>query len=161
MTDANDPRLDDFRAALHALMKDLALQVVRDGEGARKMVTVHVTGADDNHAADVIARSIANSPLVKTAVAGVRMPTGAVWSWPWARLAKRPTATGWPSGSAISALPSMASVTRIIRRRMRQPVMQENEITIRADIGLGDGQAKVYTCDLTKEYVAINGDYRS
>ena len=160
VTDANDPRLDDFRAALHALMKDLALQVVRDGEGARKMVTVHVTGADDNHAADVIARSIANSPLVKTAVAGEDAN--------WGRVVMAVGKAGEKADRDRLAI--WFGDIRVAVNGERDPdyseahasaVMQENEITIRADIGLGDGQAKVYTCDLTKEYVAINGDYRS
>src|SRR3546814_4224928 len=70
VTAGDDPRLEDFRAALNDLLKDLALQVVRDGEGARKMVEVTVTGAESDAAAKTIALSIANSPLVKTAVAG-------------------------------------------------------------------------------------------
>ncbi|TCT44878.1 bifunctional glutamate N-acetyltransferase/amino-acid acetyltransferase ArgJ [Martelella mediterranea] len=160
VTAASDPRLDDFRAALHALMTDLALQIVRDGEGARKMVKVQVTGAEDNRAADRIARSIANSPLVKTAVAGEDAN--------WGRVVMAVGKAGEMADRDRLAI--WFGDIRVAVNGERDPdyseehasaVMREDEITIRADIGLGDGQATIYTCDLTKEYVAINGDYRS
>ncbi|QQM30436.1 bifunctional glutamate N-acetyltransferase/amino-acid acetyltransferase ArgJ [Martelella lutilitoris] len=160
VTDGSDPRLDDFRAALHALMQDLALQIVRDGEGARKMVTVRVTGAEDDRAADVIARSIANSPLVKTAVAGEDAN--------WGRVVMAVGKAGEKADRDRLAI--WFGDIRVAVNGERDPdyseefasaVMREDEITIRADIGLGEGQATIYTCDLTKEYVAINGDYRS
>lgn len=158
--DASDPRLDDFRAAFHALMKDLALQVVRDGEGARKMVSVRVTGAEDNRAAGVIARSIANSPLVKTAVAGEDAN--------WGRVVMAVGKAGEKADRDRLAI--WFGDVRVAVDGERDPdyeekfaaaVMREDEITIRVDIGLGNGEATIYTCDLTKEYVAINGDYRS
>ena len=160
VTDAGDPRLDDFRAALHALMKDLAIQIVRDGEGARKMVTVNVTGAEDNRAAFEIARSIANSPLVKTAVAGEDAN--------WGRVVMAVGKAGEKADR--DRLSIWFGDVRVAVNGERDPdyseahtsaVMREEDITIRADLGIGDGQATVYTCDLTKEYVAINGDYRS
>ncbi|AMM86126.1 bifunctional glutamate N-acetyltransferase/amino-acid acetyltransferase ArgJ [Martelella sp. AD-3] len=160
VTDGSDPRLDDFRAALHALMQDLALQIVRDGEGARKMVTVRVTGAEDDRAANVIARSIANSPLVKTAVAGEDAN--------WGRVVMAVGKAGEKADRDRLAI--WFGDIRVAVNGERDPdyseefasaVMREDEITIRADIGLGEGQATIYTCDLTKEYVAINGDYRS
>ncbi|MEO1985500.1 MAG: bifunctional glutamate N-acetyltransferase/amino-acid acetyltransferase ArgJ [Martelella sp.] len=160
VTEADDPRLDDFRAALHALMKDLALQIVRDGEGARKMVTVNVTGAESNHAAFEIARSIANSPLVKTAVAGEDAN--------WGRVVMAVGKAGEKADRDRLAI--WFGDIRVAFEGERDPdyseehasaVMRQDEITIRADLGIGDGQATVYTCDLTKEYVAINGDYRS
>ncbi len=160
VADGSDPRLDDFRAALHALMQDLALQIVRDGEGARKMVTVRVTGAESNRAADVIARSIANSPLVKTAVAGEDAN--------WGRVVMAVGKAGEKADRDRLAI--WFGDIRVAVNGERDPdyseefasaVMREDEITIRADIGLGEGQATIYTCDLTKEYVAINGDYRS
>ncbi|AJY45733.1 bifunctional glutamate N-acetyltransferase/amino-acid acetyltransferase ArgJ [Martelella endophytica] len=160
IADASDPRLDDFRAALHALMKDLALQVVRDGEGARKMVTVNVTGAEDDRAANVIARSIANSPLVKTAVAGEDAN--------WGRVVMAVGKAGEKADRDRLAI--WFGDIRVAVDGERDPdyseahtsaVMREQDITIRADLGIGSGQATVYTCDLTKEYVAINGDYRS
>ena len=160
VTDATDPRLDDFRAALHALMKDLALQIVRDGEGARKMVTVNVTGAESDRAAFEIARSIANSPLVKTAVAGEDAN--------WGRVVMAVGKAGEKADRDRLAI--WFGDIRVAFAGERDPdyseehasaVMRQDEITIRADLGIGDGQATVYTCDLTKEYVAINGDYRS
>ncbi|MGV0911608.1 bifunctional glutamate N-acetyltransferase/amino-acid acetyltransferase ArgJ [Martelella sp. FOR1707] len=160
VTDATDPRLDDFRAALHALMKDLALQIVRDGEGARKMVTVNVTGAESDRAAFEIARSIANSPLVKTAVAGEDAN--------WGRVVMAVGKAGEKADRDRLAI--WFGDIRVAFEGERDPdyseehassVMRQDEITIRADLGIGEGQATVYTCDLTKEYVAINGDYRS
>ncbi|MAU22504.1 MAG: bifunctional ornithine acetyltransferase/N-acetylglutamate synthase [Martelella sp.] len=160
VTDPTDPRLDDFRAALHALMKDLALQIVRDGEGARKMVTVNVTGAESDRAAFEIARSIANSPLVKTAVAGEDAN--------WGRVVMAVGKAGEKADRDRLAI--WFGDIRVAFQGERDPdyseehasaVMRQDEITIRADLGIGDGQATVYTCDLTKEYVAINGDYRS
>ena len=160
VTDPTDPRLDDFRAALHALMKDLALQIVRDGEGARKMVTINVTGAESDRAAFEIARSIANSPLVKTAVAGEDAN--------WGRVVMAVGKAGEKADRDRLAI--WFGDIRVAFQGERDPdyseehasaVMRQDEITIRADLGIGDGQATVYTCDLTKEYVAINGDYRS
>ncbi|MBE7185933.1 MAG: bifunctional glutamate N-acetyltransferase/amino-acid acetyltransferase ArgJ [Methylobacterium mesophilicum] len=160
ITEASDPRLDAFRTALGEVLHDLAIQVVRDGEGARKEIEVEVTGAADDRSAKRIALSIANSPLVKTAVAGedanwgrVVMAVGkagepadrdrlAIWFGPH-RLAHEGERDAGYSEEATSAY------------------MKGEQIRIRADIGLGEGHARVWTCDLTKEYVAINGDYRS
>ena len=89
-----------------------------------------------------------------------RTPIGAASSWRSARPANRPTATVWRSGSATSAWRQKASATRPIPRRPTSAYMKRDEIAIRVDIGLGRGKATVWTCDLTKEYVAINGDYR-
>ncbi|MCO5733698.1 bifunctional glutamate N-acetyltransferase/amino-acid acetyltransferase ArgJ [Rhizobium sp. SSA_523] len=157
---AEDERLFEFRSALNALLKDLALQVVRDGEGARKMVEVTVTGAQSDAAAKRIALSIANSPLVKTAVAGedanwgrVVMAVGKA-----GEVADRDRLAIWFGDVRVAvngerdAGYSEAAATA---------VMQQEDIPIRVDLGLGSGTATVWTCDLTKDYVAINGDYRS
>ena len=158
--DPYDPRLNDFRVAFHALMKDLALLVVRDGEGARKMVRVLVTGAEDDHAADIIARSIANSPLVKTAIAGEDAN--------WGRVVMAVGKAGEKADRDRLAI--WFGDIRVAVNGERDPdyseesaaaVMRKDEIMIRVDIGLGNGRAVIYTCDLTKEYIAINGDYRS
>ncbi|HMN73923.1 MAG TPA: bifunctional glutamate N-acetyltransferase/amino-acid acetyltransferase ArgJ [Rhodoblastus sp.] len=157
---ANDRRLTAFKAALDVVLTNLAHQVVRDGEGARKFVGVEVTGADNAKAAKRIALSIANSPLVKTAVAGedanwgrVVMAVGKA-----GEKAERDRLAIWFGG------------IRVAHKGLRDPaydeakvsaVMKEQEIDIRVDLGIGKGAAKVWTCDLTKEYVAINGDYRS
>ncbi|OQP85294.1 bifunctional ornithine acetyltransferase/N-acetylglutamate synthase [Rhizobium rhizosphaerae] len=160
VTDVADPAIDGFRAALNDLLKDLALQVVRDGEGARKMVAVTVEGAESDASAKRIALSIANSPLVKTAVAGEDAN--------WGRVVM---AVG-KSGEAADRdrLAIWFGDVRVAVDGERDPdyseaeasaVMKQQDIAIRAEIGLGSGRATVYTCDLTKEYVEINGDYRS
>jgi len=157
---ANDRRLAPFKQALNRLLLDLAYQVVKDGEGARKFVEVQVTGAASASAAKKIALSIANSPLVKTAIAGedanwgrVVMAVGKA-----GERAERDKLAIWFGG------------IRVAHKGPRDPaydeakvsaLMREEEILIRVDLGLGKGMAKVWTCDLTKEYVAINGDYRS
>ncbi len=157
---ADDPRLQGFRAALNDLLKDLALQVVRDGEGARKMVEVTVTGAENDVAAKRIALSIANSPLVKTAVAGEDANWGRVVMavGKSGEMADRDRLAIWFGDVRVAVDgerdPSYSEAAATA-------VMQQEDIVIRADIGLGHGTATVWTCDLTKEYVAINGDYRS
>lgn len=157
---ADDAALAGFKAALNALLKDLALQVVRDGEGARKMVEITVTGAESDAAAKKIALSIANSPLVKTAVAGEDAN--------WGRIVMAVGKSGEMADRDRLAI--WFGDIRVAVNGERDPayseaattaVMQREDIPVRVDIGLGQGQATVWTCDLTKEYVAINGDYRS
>ncbi|NTJ44811.1 bifunctional glutamate N-acetyltransferase/amino-acid acetyltransferase ArgJ [Agrobacterium larrymoorei] len=157
---ADDPRLEGFRAELNDLLKDLALQVVRDGEGARKMVEVTVTGAESDAAAKKIALSIANSPLVKTAVAGEDAN--------WGRVVMAVGKSGELADRDRLAI--WFGHVRVAVNGERDPayseaeasaVMKEQDIPVKVDIGLGNGTATVWTCDLTKEYVEINGDYRS
>ncbi|WP_216332988.1 bifunctional glutamate N-acetyltransferase/amino-acid acetyltransferase ArgJ [Rhizobium sp. X9] len=160
ITSADDERLSSFRAALNDLLKDLALQVVRDGEGARKMVEVTVTGAENDAAAKKIALSIANSPLVKTAVAGEDAN--------WGRVVMAVGKSGEMADRDRLAI--WFGDVRVAVNGERDPayseaettaVMRLEDIPVKVDIGLGQGTATVWTCDLTKEYVAINGDYRS
>ena len=157
---ASDKRLEDFRRALDEVLLDLAHQVVKDGEGARKFVEVTVMGAESAKAAKRIALSIANSPLVKTAVAGEDAN--------WGRVVM---AVG-KSGEAADRdkLAIWFGDIRVAHKGQRDPdydeaevsqIMKRDEIAIHVDLGLGSGAARVWTCDLTKEYVAINGDYRS
>ncbi|MDE2363675.1 MAG: bifunctional glutamate N-acetyltransferase/amino-acid acetyltransferase ArgJ [Hyphomicrobiales bacterium] len=157
---AGDRRLASFRKALDAVLLDLAHQVVRDGEGARKFVGVEVTGADSAKAAKRIALAIANSPLVKTAVAGEDAN--------WGRVVMAVGKAG--EKAERDKLAIWFGDVRVAHKGLRDPaydeaaasaVMKRQEIDIRVDLGLGAGAAKVWTCDLTKEYVAINGDYRS
>ncbi|MBP1845277.1 glutamate N-acetyltransferase/amino-acid N-acetyltransferase [Rhizobium petrolearium] len=157
---ADDPRLQSFRAALDDLLKDLALQVVRDGEGARKMVEITVTGAESDAAAKVIALSIANSPLVKTAIAGEDAN--------WGRVVMAVGKSGEMADRDRLAI--WFGDVRVAVEGERDPsyseaaataVMRQQDIPVKVDLGLGNGTATVWTCDLTKEYVAINGDYRS
>ncbi len=160
IADPADPRLAAFRAAIEALLLDLAKMVVRDGEGARKFIEVNVTGAVDDASAKRIAFAIANSPLVKTAVAGEDAN--------WGRVVMAVGKAGEPADRDRLAI--YFGGIRVAVEGERDPdysedaasaAMRKDEIVIRADIGLGNGQATVWTCDLTKEYVAINGDYRS
>ena len=156
----DDPRLAGFRAALEKLTLDLAHLVVRDGEGARKFVEVAVTGAESDAAAKVVAGSIANSPLVKTAVAGEDAN--------WGRVVMAVGKAG--ERAERDRLAIWFGDVRVAVGGQRDPaydeaattaVMREDHIVIRADLGLGEGRATMWTCDLTKAYVEINGDYRS
>ena len=158
--DAADPRAAEFRRALDKLLRNLAHQVVRDGEGARKFITVNVEGAATRKAAKRIALSIANSPLVKTACAGEDAN--------WGRVVMAVGKAG--EKAERDKLEIYFGKTRVARQGLRDPdydeaatsaYMKRDSIEITADLGIGRGRATVWTCDLTKEYVAINGDYRS
>jgi glutamate N-acetyltransferase/amino-acid N-acetyltransferase len=156
----SDRRLPAFRKAFDAVLADLAEQVARDGEGARKLVEIIVEGAVSKPSARKIALSIANSPLVKTAIAGedanwgrVVMAVGKA-----GERADRDRLSIWFGG------------IRVAHKGARDPaydeaavsaLMKKPEITLKVGLGLGRGRDRVLTCDLTKEYVAINGDYRS
>ncbi len=157
---ASDKRLADFRRALDAVLLDLAHQVVKDGEGARKFVEVTVTGADSAKAAKRVAFSIANSPLVKTAIAGEDAN--------WGRIVMAVGKAGEKADRDRLAI--WFGGVRVAHKGLRDPdydeaevsrIMKRDEIVINVDLGLGKGAATVWTCDLTKDYVAINGDYRS
>lgn len=160
ISDPADRRLSSFRRALDRLLKELALQVVRDGEGARKQVEVTVTGAKSARSAKRIALSIANSPLVKTAIAGEDAN--------WGRVVMAVGKAGEPADR--DRLTIWFGDIRVAVDGERDPVyseeqassyMKNDEIRILVDLGIGRGKATVWTCDLTKDYVAINGDYRS
>ncbi len=155
-----DPALAAFRTALNDLLKDLALQVVRDGEGARKMVAITVEGAESDAAAKRIALSIANSPLVKTAVAGEDANWGRVVMavGKSGEMADRDRLAIW-FGDVRVAVDGERDPA--YSEEAASAVMKEEDIAIRVEIGLGTGKATVWTCDLTKAYVEINGDYRS
>ena len=160
IADAGDPRLAGFAAALDRVLLDLAHQVVKDGEGARKFVSVAVEGAETDAAAKRIALSIANSPLVKTAVAGEDAN--------WGRVVMAVGKAG--EAADRDRLAIWFGPIRVAAEGLRDPAYDESatsaymrgqDIDIRVEIGLGAGTAKVWTCDLTKLYVEINGDYRS
>ena len=157
---AEDPRITAFRLALAQVMRELTLQVVKDGEGLTKFVIVRVTGAENDAAAHRIAQSIANSPLVKTAIAG-EDPN-------WGRIvmaigkagedADRDRIAIWLGDILVA---TEGEVAPDYREAKGAAYMKNAEISIRADVGIGRGTATVFTCDLTKDYVAINSDYRS
>ena len=160
ITRAGDPRLKAFAKAFHDVLADLAEQVARDGEGARKLVEVVVEGAASDKSARKIAMSIANSPLVKTAIAGEDAN--------WGRVVMAVGKAGEPADRDRLAI-SFNGI-RVAYKGARDPsydeakvsaLMKQPKITIKVGIGLGKGRDRVLTCDLTKEYVAINGDYRS
>jgi glutamate N-acetyltransferase/amino-acid N-acetyltransferase len=155
-----DRRLADFRTKLEAVLLDLALQLVRDGEGASKFVKITVKGAAGRASARKIARTVAESPLVKTAFAGedanwgrivmavgradepVRRDRLSIWFGELAAARNGRVADDY-SEAAMSAY------------------MKNAELEVTIDVGVGRGRAAIWTCDLTKQYVAINGDYRS
>ena len=149
-----------LRAALHGVMQDLALQVVRDGEGATKLAQITVTGAESAASARRIGLSIANSPLVKTALAG-EDPN-------WGRIVMAVGKAGEPAdrdrlairfGDVLVA--EAGAVAPGYREVDGAAEFRRSEIAIGVDVGIGAGEATVWTCDLTKRYVAINADYRS
>jgi glutamate N-acetyltransferase/amino-acid N-acetyltransferase len=157
---ASDPRLKAFTKAFNAVLADLSEQVARDGEGARKLVEVVVEGAVSKKSARKVALSIANSPLVKTAIAGEDAN--------WGRVVMAVGKAGEPANRDRISI--AFNGIRVATRGERDPAyneeqvsatMKEPEIQIRVSLGLGKGRDRVLTCDLTKEYVAINGDYRS
>jgi len=157
---ASDPKLKEFRAAFREVLANLAEQVARDGEGARKLVEVIVEGATSKKSARRIALSIANSPLVKTAIAGEDAN--------WGRVVMAVGKAGEPADRDKVSI--WFGDTRVAHKGARDPgydehavstYMKNPEITLRVALGLGKGRDRVLTCDLTKEYVAINGDYRS
>ena len=155
-----DPRLPAFRKGFNAVLADLAEQVARDGEGARKLVEIVVEGAVSKKSARRIALSIANSPLVKTAIAGEDAN--------WGRVVMAVGKAGEPADR--DRLSIWFSGIRVAHKGERDPAydeaavsaaMKKPEIALKVALGLGKGRDRVLTCDLTKEYVAINGDYRS
>ena len=157
---ANDRRLGPFRVGLDAVLGSLAEQVARDGEGASKLIEIVVEGAVSKRSARRIALAIANSPLVKTAVGGGDAN--------WGRVVMAVGKAGEPADR--DRLSIWFGDIRVAHKGARDPgyaerevaaYMKRREIKIRVGLGLGTGRDRVLTCDLTKEYVAINGDYRS
>jgi glutamate N-acetyltransferase/amino-acid N-acetyltransferase len=157
---ASDKRLSDFKNKLNAVLLDLALQVVRDGEGAQKLIRIDVTGAENDAAAHRIGMSIANSLLVKTAIAGADAN--------WGRVVMAVGKSGEKAdrdrlkisfgGQVVAekgeraAKYNEAAATKAVSGR---------DVQIAVDLGIGKGAARVWTCDLTHGYIDINGSYRS
>jgi glutamate N-acetyltransferase / amino-acid N-acetyltransferase len=157
---SGDARLKGFAKALNDVCHDLALQVAKDGEGAEKLIEITLTGAATDQAAHRIAMSIANSPLVKTAIAGEDAN--------WGRIVM---AIGKAGEKAVrDKLRIKIGGVQVAKNGMRDPSYREAEImphmkgrhiVIEADVGVGRGKATVWTCDLTHRYIDINGSYRS
>jgi len=160
ITDANDPSLDDFKDALLGLMMELALHVVKDGEGAQKLISVSVKGAITDRSAKNIGLSIANSPLVKTAIAGEDAN--------WGRIVMAVGKSGEPADRdklTVSLGPHKIAENGQLNPEYREEsgaeYMKKRQIAIHVDIGVGPGEFTVWTCDLTHRYIDINADYRS
>ncbi len=157
---AGDKRLADFRNKLELVLLDLAHQLVRDGEGATKFIKVTVNGAQTQASARKIARTIAESPLVKTAFAGEDAN--------WGRIvmavgrADEPVdrnVMGVRFGDLVAARDGLVSPT--YNEAKMSAYMKKKELEVTVDVGKGRASASIWTCDLTKRYVEINGDYRS
>ncbi|GGD52807.1 bifunctional glutamate N-acetyltransferase/amino-acid acetyltransferase ArgJ [Erythrobacter arachoides] len=160
LTGFDDPGADAFAAALHDVCRQLAHLVVRDGEGATKFISVSISGAEDDESARRVGLAVANSPLVKTAIAGGDAN--------WGRVVMAVGKAGEPANrdtlsiafgghwAARNGLP--------VEDYDEAPVaahLAGEEVDITVDLGIGDGSATVWTCDLTHGYIAINADYRS
>ncbi|WP_375427521.1 bifunctional glutamate N-acetyltransferase/amino-acid acetyltransferase ArgJ [uncultured Sphingomonas sp.] len=160
LADDDSPGADAFRAALDDLCRRLALLVVRDGEGATKLIEVRVTGAESDRGAHRIAQSIANSPLVKTAIAGEDAN--------WGRVVMAVGKAGEPADRDLLSIrfgdTQVARAGVAVEGYDEAPVaahLRGQEIEIGVDLGLGEGAATMWTCDLTHGYISINADYRS
>ncbi|MBF0623440.1 MAG: bifunctional glutamate N-acetyltransferase/amino-acid acetyltransferase ArgJ [Magnetococcales bacterium] len=160
ITDADDPRAAPLAEAIDSLTRELAHLVVRDGEGATKFITIQVTGAVSPDAARTVAMTVAQSSLFKTACFG-NDPN-------WGRILAAVGRAGVPLKTDAIRI-DLGEVT-IVRgggpdpnytEEQGQAVMNREEIPIRIDLGAGDAQATVWTCDLSHDYVSINADYRS
>ena len=160
ITKANDKRLTDFKRQLDAVLLELALHVVKDGEGAQKLIRIDVTGAQNDESAKRIGLSIANSPLVKTAIAGSDAN--------WGRIVMAVGKAGEPAdrdklkisfGNQVVAEKGERAAK--YNETAATKAVQGREVHIGVDLGLGKGTARVWTCDLTEGYIRINGSYRS
>ncbi len=158
--DAARPELEAFAAALDAVLLDLALLVVRDGEGASKLIRIDVSGAASDESAGRVALSVANSPLVKTAIAGEDAN--------WGRIVMAVGKSGEPADRDLLSVGIggtwMARHGAVVPGYDETPVVAHvrgSEVEIAIELGLGEGAATAWTCDLTHGYVDINGSYRS
>ncbi len=160
VTKAKSKRLKDFSNALHDLMRDLAIQVAKDGEGISKFVTFIVEGAESVSAARKIALSCANSPILKTAIAGEDPNWGRVVMavGKSGEAADRDRLAIWFGDHCVARDGERAEE---YDEATVAKYMKNGEITIRVDAGVGKDTATVWTCDLTHDYVSINADYRS
>jgi glutamate N-acetyltransferase/amino-acid N-acetyltransferase len=160
VTKASDKRLTDFRRKLDQVLLELALAVVKDGEGAQRLIQVDVTGAESDAAAKRIALSIANSPLVKTAIAGADAN--------WGRIVMAVGKAGEAAdrdklkisfGGHVVAEKGQRAAK--YNEKLATKAVSGREVVIAVELGLGKGVARVWTCDMTHGYIDINGSYRS
>ncbi|MEM9571006.1 MAG: bifunctional glutamate N-acetyltransferase/amino-acid acetyltransferase ArgJ [Pseudomonadota bacterium] len=160
IADLDDPRFGELVDALTKISLDLALQIVRDGEGASKFITIQVSGAESDTSARTIAADIANSPLVKTALAANDAN--------WGRVVMAIGKSGQPVNQDRLAIwfgdinvAQGGARAENYNETAATEAVSTPEINIRVDVGVGTGEAKLYTCDLTHAYVDINGAYRT
>jgi glutamate N-acetyltransferase/amino-acid N-acetyltransferase len=160
LTSMDDAGADALAAALADVCRQLAILVVRDGEGAQKLIEVNVTGAVDDVSAKRVAMSIANSPLLKTAIAGGDAN--------WGRVVMAVGKAGEPAERDLLSIrfgdTLVAEQGMVVPGYNEAPVaahLAGQEVRITVDLGLGHGRARVWTCDLTHGYISINADYRS
>jgi glutamate N-acetyltransferase / amino-acid N-acetyltransferase len=160
ITDPKSPEAVAFRDALHTVLHELALAIVKDGEGLSKFVTINVTGAENDRAAHRIGMSVANSPLLKTAIAG-EDPN-------WGRVVMAVGKAGEAADRdklMIRFGPNLVAENGLradsYTEKTGADYMKGREIEISIDVGIADGKATVWTCDLTHGYISINADYRS
>ncbi|CFX06339.1 Arginine biosynthesis bifunctional protein ArgJ [Includes: Glutamate N-acetyltransferase; Amino-acid acetyltransferase] [Candidatus Filomicrobium marinum] len=160
IADAMDPRVPAFSAALKGVMHDLAMAIVKDGEGLSKFVEIEVTGAESDKAARTIAFSIANSPIMKAAIAGEDPNWGRVVMavGKSGEAADRDRLSIWFGPHLVAKEGERAP--EYVEQTVAQ-YMKNAEIKICVDVGIGGGHARVWTCDLTHAYISINADYRS
>ena len=160
LTSFDDAGADAFASALHDICRQLAHLVVRDGEGAQKFIEITVSGAISDDSARRVGLAVANSPLVKTAIAGEDAN--------WGRVVMAVGKAGEPADRDLLSISFGA--TRVARNGVavegydETPVaahLKGREIEIGVDLGLGQGRATIWTCDLTHGYISINADYRS
>ena len=156
----SDKRLAKFREALEDVMKDLAIQIVRDGEGATKLIQINVRNATSISSAKKVATSIANSPLIKTAIAGSDP------NWGRIIMAIGKTKENFSHENlkikiGNNIVVKNGELARRYSERKTQKYMKNEKILIDVDLGIGTGFSSFWTCDLTEEYVRINTDYRS
>ena len=160
LNSVEDAGADAFAAALHDVCRQLAHLVVRDGEGASKFIAISVTGAQSDESARAVGLSVANSPLVKTAIAGEDAT--------WGRVVMAVGKAGQPADRDRLSIGFgghwIAREGQPVEGYDEAPVaahLKGREIALSVDLGLGEGRAEVWTCDLTHGYIAINADYRS
>ncbi len=160
LVDVDSPAFPAIAAAVRAVCEDLARMIAADGEGATKLVTVDVLGAATDADADVVARSIANSPLVKTAICGHDAN--------WGRIAAAAGKCGIEFDQYDVDIDLMG--VPVLRAGLPLPMDEEkmlrlfdenDEVSIVVSLGVGEAHGRIWTCDLTHEYITINGDYRT
>lgn len=158
--DVNDPSFADFRRAFTDTMQELAIMIVKDGEGLSKLIEIDVSGGVDSHSARRIGLAVANSPLVKTAISGEDAN--------WGRIVMAVGKSGEPANRDTLSVGIgghwIARNGMILAGYEEAPIQKHlhgRHVTIQIDLGLGNGAARIWGCDLTHGYVDINGSYRS